>query len=73
MMFQNYKPYRAFYELQEEPDDMTDEEKSRLERIKKIDPAVRRLMEKRAEAIRNQVIALEKERDAIMDYLNGET
>lgn len=72
MMFPDYKLHRPYYELLKEPPDMTDEEKARLEKIKRIDPDVMRLMEKRAEQIREQVMSLEKERDAIMDFLNGE-
>lgn len=71
-MFPDYKPYRPYYELLKEPPDMTDEEKARLEKIKKIDPAIFRLMQEKVEAIKKQIMALEKERDAIIDYLNGD-
>ena len=54
-------------------DELTPEEKERLCRVKRIPPAVRENFQNVEEWKRNMIIKLEKERDAILDYLNGFT
>lgn len=66
------KPYRTASELLMEPDDMTEKEKERLKRIKAIPECVRHACALRVEALHCAVMALEKEHDALSDYLNGE-
>lgn len=79
-------PYRDYNALLAEPDDMTESERHRLERIKVIPPEVRKMVEghvcqlrsqimKAEEAIANlreDVVENEREADRLIDYLNGE-
>lgn len=64
--------HRSAAELEKEPEDMTDDEKERLVRIREIPSIVKMILQSEAERIREEVIGLEKRRDAIIDYLNGE-
>lgn len=64
--------YRTAEELLKEPEDMTDKEKERLKRIKAIPESVRDLCKAEVENLRRQVMELEKRRDEIIDFLNGE-
>lgn len=66
-------PYRTAEELLAEPEDMTDKERKRLERIKAIPESVRELCQTEVANLRNQVMELEKRSDEIIDFLNGET
>lgn len=65
-------PYRTAEELLTEPEDMTDKERKRLERIKAIPESVRELCQTEVANLRNQVMELEKRSDEIIDFLNGE-
>lgn len=65
-------PYRTAEELLEEPEDMTDKERERLERIKAIPESVRELCQTEITNLRSQVMELEKRSDEIIDFLNGE-
>jgi hypothetical protein len=67
------RPYRSAEELLEEPADMTREEKERLARIKEIPVVVRDLCRTELETLHRQVMELERKRDAIADFLNGES
>lgn len=67
-----YRPYRPWNVLLQEPADMTDEEKTRLNRINQIPKVVFDVCMERVTALRNQVMELEEEVDGIIDYLNGE-
>lgn len=64
--------YRTAEELLAEPEDMTDEEKERLKRIKAIPESVRGLCQTEVSNLRKQVMELEKRSDEIIDFLNGE-
>lgn len=66
-------PYRTAEELLAEPEDMTDKERKRLERIKAIPESVRELCQAEVANLRSQVMELEKRSDEIIDFLNGET
>ena len=66
-------PYRTAEELLAEPEDMTDKERKRLERIKAIPESVRELCQTEVANLRSQVMELEKRSDEIIDFLNGET
>ncbi len=66
------KPYRTASALLEEPDDMDEKEKEQLKRIKAIPEYVRHACALRVEALDCAISALEKEHDALSDYLNGE-
>lgn len=65
-------PYRTAEELLTEPEDMTDKERKRLERIKAIPESVRELCQTEVANLRSQVMELEKRSDEIIDFLNGE-
>ena len=65
-------PYRTAEELLAEPEDMTDKERERLERIKAIPESVRELCQTEITNLRSQVMELEKRSDEIIDFLNGE-
>lgn len=65
-------PYRTAEELLAEPEDMTDKERKRLERIKAIPESVRELCQTEVANLRSQVMELEKRSDEIIDFLNGE-
>lgn len=67
------QPYRTAEELLAEPEDMTDKERKRLERIKAIPESVRELCQTEVANLRSQVMELEKRSDEIIDFLNGET
>lgn len=54
------------------PEDMTDKERKRLERIKAIPESVRELCRTEVANLRSQVMELEKRSDEIIDFLNGE-
>lgn len=54
------------------PEDMTDKERKRLERIKAIPESVRELCQTEVANLRSQVMELEKRSDEIIDFLNGE-
>ncbi len=64
--------YRSAAELEKEPEDMTDDEKERLIRIREIPSIVKMILQNEADRITEEVIGLEKRRDALIDYLNGE-
>lgn len=64
-------PYRNYHALLAEPEDMTDEERQRLTRIKAIPQEVRGLVEKRIGALRRRVLDTEREMDTLGDFLNG--
>ena len=66
------QPYRTAEELLAEPEDMTDKERKRLERIKAIPESVRELCQTEVANLRSQVMELEKRSDEIIDFLNGE-
>ena len=63
---------RSAYELLKEPEDMTQEEKERLARIKAIPELVREVVHAEMTNLHNQIMALEKRYDELSDYLNGE-
>lgn len=65
-------PYRTAEELLAEPEDMTDKERERLERIKAIPESVRELCQTEVANLCSQVMELEKRSDEIIDFLNGE-
>ena len=67
-----FQRYRMASELLEEPDDMTSEERDRLERIKAIPGLVKILVHKEIDRITAEIMELEKQRDTFIDYLNGE-
>lgn len=64
--------YRSYVELLEEPTDMTPEERRRLWNIKRIPNAVREVLLSRTNDLLSQIKKLESERDALIDFLNGE-
>lgn len=57
--------------LELDESDLTPDEKERLARIKAITPAARELFQFIEESKRKLIMKLEKERDDILDYLNG--
>lgn len=65
--------YRTAGELLEEPDDMTSEEKDRLVRIRAIPELVKILVQEEIRRITEEIVKYEKQRDALIDYLNGES
>ena len=68
-----YRPYRSYKQLIEHPNDMTEREKERYERIMKIPEELRELLAQDAEDLLKEVVILERRRDRILDYLNGES
>ena len=64
--------YRSYVELLEEPTDMTQEERRRLWNIKRIPSTVREVLLSRENDLLSQIKKLESERDALIDFLNGE-
>lgn len=66
-----YYTTRPYQHLLTEPDDLTDAERVRLERIKRIPESERRVKEGLREALRLEVMMLEAKIDAISDYLEG--
>lgn len=70
--FEPMKRYRSRQELINEPDDMTEGEKRRLENIRAIPLEVQSLCEKRISELDVDIERLESERDALIDFLNGE-
>ena len=66
-----YYATRPYQYLLTEPDDLTDAERVRLERIKRIPATERIVKEKLREALRQEVMMLEAKIDAISDYLEG--
>lgn len=67
-----YKLYRTYADLLDEPDDMTDEEKERLKRIKAIPEPIFKMTQQHIGNLRKAVMELEKMIDDYVDYLNGE-
>lgn len=65
-----YRPYFTLLNLGD--DELTHDEKKRLVNIKKIPYTVQATLESRAEELQKKVMALEAERDEIIDFLNGE-
>ncbi len=65
--------YRTAGELLEAPDDMTSEEKDRLARIQAIPELVKILVHKEIDRITAEIMEREKQRDILIDYLNGES
>ena len=80
------RPYRDYKALLAEPDDMTEHERERLERIKAIYPEVREIVEDSIRRLQKSVMAAEIEMvrlresvmadermaDRLIDFLNGE-
>lgn len=64
--------YRSAGELLEEPEDMTEEERKRLVRIRAIPEPVRMLVQTEIGRIAKEVMEMEKRKDMLIDYLNGE-
>ena len=67
------RQYRSASELLSEPEDMTDEEKSRLVRIRAIPELVRILVQTEIGRITEESMEWERQRDTLIDYLNGES
>lgn len=65
--------YRTANELLEEPDDMTSEEMDRLVRIRAIPELVKILLHKEIGRITAEIMERERQRDTLIDYLNGES
>ena len=70
---QELKHYRTAGELLEEPDDMTREERDRLVRIWAIPELVKILVHKEIGRITAEIMERERQRDTLIDYLNGES
>lgn len=70
---QELKHYRTASELLEEPDDMTSEERDRLVRIRAIPELVKILVHKEIGRITAEIMERERQRDTLIDYLNGES
>lgn len=67
------KAYRDYRELLADQENVRDhDEILRLERIKAIPESARKLMQDRVDTISRAVQSLEKERDELIDFLNGE-
>jgi len=67
------RKYRSASELLEEPEDMTDKENERLVRIRAIPELVRILVQTEIGRITEEIMERERQRDALIDYLNGES
>lgn len=66
------EPYRSISELEKmDPAELTPDDLERLERVKSIPPAVKAVVRKRAEELRIEVMGLESERDALLNFLEG--
>ncbi len=66
------KLYRNAEELEKEPEDMTDEERERLQRIRAIPNTVKTIMYREIDIITEKIMEWERQRDILVDYLNGE-
>ena len=67
------KAHRNYRELLADRDNIKDhDEMIRLYRIEAIPEAVRVILENRAADLREEIMRLEKERDQIINFLNGE-
>ncbi len=73
MELREYRPYRSYKQLLECPNDMNEREKERYEQIMKIPEELRDVLAQDAEDLRKEIVALERRRDRILDYLNGES
>lgn len=67
-----FRKNRSYIELLQEPDNMTDDEKKRLVKIKAIPKEVRIACEEKIEKLSIVVMEAETERDSLYDFLNGE-
>lgn len=72
MSLPEYCKYRTADELLTEPDDMTSEERERLERIKAIPDEVRIVINREINEGYEKVLEIEKRVDVLLDFLNGE-
>jgi len=66
-----YRAFRPYQVLLTEPDDLTEGERIRLERIRRIPASVRAAKLEYMKALREEVILLEAKLDAASDYLEG--
>ena len=66
------RPYRSYRELLKEPQDMTEEERRRLVKIKAIPKEVVTACEDRICRLHDYVMRVEAESDRLKDFLNGE-
>ena len=66
------RPYRSYRELLKEPEDMTEEERRRLVKIKAIPKEVVTACEDRICKLHEYVLMVEAEADRLKDFLNGE-
>ena len=69
---EEFRPYRNWECLLEEPEDMTAEERERLIAIKFIPEEIRNSALQIEQDLLRKIQRLEKERDQIIDFLNGE-
>lgn len=66
------RPYRSYWELLKEPEDMTEDERRRLVKIKAIPKEDVTACEYRICQLRDYVMKAEAEADRLIDFLNGE-
>ena len=69
--FEPMRPKRGWRQLMENPNDLTEEELDRWNRIQQIPEEVRMMVDDEIKRIRSQVMALEKIADTLSDYVNG--
>ena len=63
---------KSYAEIKYTPEDKrTEDEKIRFLRGSMIPDIVRKILEEKAEDLRGKIMELEKERDTIIDFLNG--
>ena len=67
------KLYRDAAELEKEPEDMTDKERERLQRIRAIPNIVMSIVHSEIGRITEEIMRRERQRDILVDYLNGES
>lgn len=68
-----YLPYRSWEQLLASSwDDLKQDERERLIQIKAMPEVARNVLLKRCDELRESIMALESEYDALMDYINGE-
>lgn len=67
------KLYRDAAELEKEPEDMTDKERERLQRIRAIPNIVKTIVHSEIGRITEEIMNRERQRDILVDYLNGES
>ncbi len=67
------KLYRDAVELEKEPEDMTDKERERLQRIRAIPNIVKTIVHSEIGRITEEIMKRERQRDILVDYLNGES